>query len=77
MNTQSQKDRTELRGTDGRFTRNPCHLCGKGAPMDYYSDPRCNDVLNGRGLVLHKRCARKIASMNDIGAKMALGVIER
>jgi len=62
--SQAQIDRTNHRGNDGKFIKNPCDCCGKGCPMDYYSDPRCN-VTGGFGLTLHARCAAKLETLTD------------
>jgi hypothetical protein len=62
--TQAQIARTEARDASGRFFRNPCECCKRGAPVsDYYSDERCNST--GFGLVLCKRCAVKLEKLSD------------
>jgi hypothetical protein len=62
--TEAQIARTEARDDAGRFYKNPCECCKKGAPVsDYYSDERCN--ITGFGLVLCKRCAVKLEKLTD------------
>lgn len=57
--TPKQARRQESRNQrSGRYEKHkPCELCGLSAGEDYVSDPRCNDVLHGQGLVLHEKCA--------------------
>ena len=43
--------------------RNKCERCGKGAPMDYFSDHRCGE--HGFGVVLCERCSIKLGDMTD------------
>lgn len=63
--TEAQIARTEARDDAGRFHRNPCECCKKGAPVsDYYSDERCNSN-GGFGVVLCKRCAVKLEKLSD------------
>lgn len=42
MRTQAQISRTKKRNSrTGKFSKNPCECCAKGAPMDnYFSDVR-------------------------------------
>ena len=62
--TRKQVERQHHRNSNGRYARmNACELCGKSAGVDYYSDERCN--ATGIGLVLHRSCADRLASMND------------
>lgn len=53
--TKAQAARTAHRH-EGRFIANRCECCGKGAPMDYFSE--------GGFTVLCKRCAVKIADLD-------------
>ena len=62
--TAPQKARRAARTGAGRFERNKCQKCGKGAPMDYFSDERSNDH-GGFGVVLCERCAVKLAKLSD------------
>lgn len=61
--TVSQKLRSAAR-ENGRFYANPCNCCRRGAPMDHFSDPRCDDH-GGFGVVLCKRCAVKLGDVDD------------
>ncbi len=62
--TEAQIARTEARDDAGRFYKNPCECCKKGAPVSaYYSDERCN--THGFGLVLCRRCAVKLEKVSD------------
>lgn len=60
--SKAQKARRAAR-TNGRFERNKCECCGRGAPMDYFSDPRCGQ--HGFGVILCERCANKLGAMTD------------
>ena len=65
MTTNAQHTRQSHRDRAGRYVQNPCDLCGKGAPLeDYFSDDRCNRE-GGFGLVLHSRCADRLAKLDD------------
>ena len=63
--TQAQVTRQETRSSaSGMYTKlNPCEGCGKSAGADYYSDERCNTLING--LVLCSKCATKLAKLSD------------
>jgi hypothetical protein len=63
--TEAQITRAETReSSSGKFSKlNPCECCGKGAGANYSSDDRCNDT--GFGVVLCKRCAKKLATLSD------------
>ena len=63
--TESQHLRNKMRGTGGRYTPNPCDLCGKGCPVDGPSDARCNSTVGGWGVRLHERCAVKLEGLTD------------
>ena len=62
----------------GRYAATPhCEICGKNpksARWDYLSDDRCNNVFQGRGLVLCGACASKLMVLNDEDGKKLLGV---
>lgn len=62
--TTAQDARNAARDNSGRYIKNPCNCCGKGAPMDYFSDARCNGN-GGFGLVLRSRCADRLAKLTD------------
>ena len=58
----AQIRRSEERDTAGRFVKNPCECCSKGAPVhDFYSDVRDGAQL----MVLCKRCADRLAVVSD------------
>lgn len=63
----AQHAREAARNTSGKFIKNPCSCCGKGAPMtDYFSDERTNAPGHyGFGLVLCGRCAPKVSQASD------------
>lgn len=62
MKTEAQIRRCEERDRAGRFVRNPCQCCSKGAPVhDFYSDVR----EGAQVMVLCKRCADKLAVLSD------------
>lgn len=63
MTTEAKAKRQDARGTSGRYVKNPCECCSGPAPMNYFSDPRCNST--GLGVVLCKRCADKLAMLDD------------
>lgn len=73
LQSSAQARRQRERGQDGRYVRVlQCDLCGRPAALTpasptengYYSDDRCN-TYGGWGLVLHKRCAVKLAALTD------------
>lgn len=73
MKTEAQIRRQEERDRAGRFTRNPCHCCSKGAPVhDFYSDVR----EGAQVMVLCKRCADKLAVVSDEDFKTLVQIIE-
>lgn len=55
MTTRAQHERNAHRGLNGKFIKNPCEFCGKGCPMNYFSE--------GAFTVLHERCAAKLAEL--------------
>ena len=62
--TSAQNSRQAHRDGKGKYIKNPCDLCGKGAPLEnYFSDDRCNKT--GFGITLHSRCADKLAKLDD------------
>jgi hypothetical protein len=66
--TAAQHAREDARNSAGKFYKNPCSCCGKGAPLvDYFSDDRTNSeaAVGGFGLVLCGRCAPKVAQASD------------
>jgi len=50
-------------GSSGRFIKNPCDLCGKGAPLQDYFSWSCANEYGGMGMVLHERCADKLEQL--------------
>jgi hypothetical protein len=62
--TRSQDLRSEAKDSSGRFIKNPCDCCGKPAPMDSYSDERCNK-FGGYGITLRLSCANRLAKLTD------------
>jgi len=73
-----QQARQMARDRAGKYVSNPCHLCGRGAPLEtYYSDDRCNGVFRGLGLVLHAHCAARLEKMSDEEGLSALEKTER
>lgn len=72
MVTGAKSRRQKERGTDGRYTKyQHCEFCGKTVKGEYFSDLRCDDILRGRGLVLHSRCLGKIEVMDNGNAYAA------
>lgn len=63
--TEAQAMRETERDGAGRFVKNPCDYCQKGAPMNGPSDERCNTTPGGFGITLHNRCADKLAKLSD------------
>lgn len=58
----TRRERQEYRDGAGQYARTPgCEICGR--PGAEFSDPRCNDLLFGRGLRLCRRDAGRLAAM--------------
>lgn len=57
--TQAQHDRSTHRDQSGRMIANPCELCGKAAPMAYYSA--------GSWTVLDRACSWVVETLEEGG----------
>lgn len=69
----AQCERQSLRDhSSGKYVKNPCFCCGKGAPMDYQSHEMTDRIdANGENwgdaaLVLCNRCAKKTQGMRTL-----------
>lgn len=62
--SEAQVAREGRRSSAGKFRKHPCDLCGKGCPLDYFSDSR-SQTNGGFGVTLHEKCADKLADMTD------------
>lgn len=62
--SEAQLSREKRRSSSGKFRKHPCDLCGKGCPLDYFSDSR-SQTNGGFGLTLHEKCADKLADLSD------------
>lgn len=70
--TSAQHARETARHASGKFVKNPCELCGKGAPMHGYFSWSGVNTNGGMGLVLHERCVVKLEAMTVEDAVAAL-----
>ena len=71
--TAAQSERTRARSGGGKFIKNPCDCCGKGAPMvDYFSDVRDIEGENYQFITLCNRCATKLSDMADADFKQVV-----
>jgi hypothetical protein len=67
--SQQQKNRDNI----GRYKDGPkCELCGKPTGFDYFSDSRVDSKFRGRGLVLCRADATRLAKLSDEAALQLL-----
>lgn len=71
--TDKQHMRQDNRDSGGRYAvMSECELCKKRIGSDYCSDPRCDEIWHGRGLVLCEKCATRLYEMDDRAAYQLL-----